>query len=212
MSQLLDASDVGTFSISFLFEEGQSLDRHTNHDHFSTLSNAECYMVLDQITHALAHLHSLSIVHDDVKPENIVWCPERRRAVLIDFGAAIDLEIVPRHFFTFSGTPSYSPPEYMTKKKGVQGDVWALGVVMLFALLFTPLPDGTWFLPGVFQEGPGRRDMLAWHERVGQLRMIAAESHPLLGLMLDPDPEARIGILAIRDYMTSKNSFLTSTE
>ena len=41
-----------------------------------------------QIVHALEYTRSLSIIHCDIKPENVLLChPERSAVKLIDFGS-----------------------------------------------------------------------------------------------------------------------------
>lgn len=83
----------------------------------------------------LAHLHSTcSLMHDDVKPENIMWDPVSRNGVLVDLGAALNHKALPDDFFNPSGTPPYAPPEYLRRRKGRAGDVWALGVTMFFCV------------------------------------------------------------------------------
>jgi len=68
--------------------------------------------VMQQIFQCLIDLHSIGLVHRDVKPANIVFCEAERRFKLIDLGAAADLR---------TGTnykpaetildPAYCPPE-----------------------------------------------------------------------------------------------------
>ena len=199
ITHLLDSSSHD-LSLTLRYEPGQSLDRSVDPLMMSTLPRPACDQLLLQMSDALAYLHSRSIVHDDVKPENIVWSSEDRRAVLIDFGAAFFLTAVgPQARSVPSGTPPYVPPEFLQRRKGEQGDVWALGVVMLFALGCVALPDGGWLLPSVFEEGEDRREMKCWLEGIERLRRAVAEKDPLVGRMLEPDPDARIGSRELRD-------------
>jgi serine/threonine protein kinase len=149
--------------------------------------------LFSQMANALRYIHANLITHDDVKPENIVWSTELRRAVLIDFGAALDYNTVPASFFNPSGTPPYVPPEFLQKIKHAKGDIWALGLVMLFALRHISLPDGGWHLPAVTAEdGPDRQRLRQWFEQIGQLRAELTTAEPLIYRMLDPDLGARI--------------------
>lgn len=143
---------------------------------------------------ALAHIHAASIVHDDVKPDNIVWSPSARAAVLIDFGAAYDYaQLGPAHF-TPSGTPPYAPPEFLRRRKGPEGDVWALGVVLLYVKGICPLPEGEWILPRALEDdGADRAEMRSWLGAVGDMRAQLAPADSVLRDMLDPDPDTRIG-------------------
>lgn len=61
----------------------------------------------------------------------------RRGAILIDFGLG-----GPAAEVSNGGSPWYIPPEYMTKKqRGPLGDIFALGVTMLWVLQKCSLPD-----------------------------------------------------------------------
>lgn len=111
--------------------------------------------------------------------------------MLIDFGAALNLALLPAGYFNPSGTPSYAPPEFLRKKKGPQGDVWALGVVMLFVWAYVKLPEGEWLLPGVWDEG-GDAEMRAWLREVTELTEKCSGKRSILGEMLKEDPEERI--------------------
>lgn len=115
-------------SITLRHELGLTLDKHINEDKYCSLSTSESHAVLRQLSSALAFIHSESIVHDAVNPENIMFTPTPSpHAVLIDFGEAFNQEIVGKDHWTLSGEPLYLPPEFLIKKKGPEGDVWALG-------------------------------------------------------------------------------------
>lgn len=65
-----------------------------------------------QILEALQQLHSIGLVHRDVKPLNIILCEKSRRLKLIDLGACADL----RQGTNFNPQeaildPLYCPPE-----------------------------------------------------------------------------------------------------
>ena len=165
----------------------------------STITRSACEVLLRQMSSALAYLHAKSIVHDDVKPDNIMWSNEQNRAVLIDFGAAFDPSSLPQKHFEPSGTPSYVSPEFLNRRKSDKGDVWALGIVILFALGIITLPSGAWFLPSVFREGKDQRQMKDWLDVIGRLTREVAEMQPLVVKMLETDPDKRISSGALRD-------------
>ncbi|KAI1842164.1 hypothetical protein JX266_011697 [Neoarthrinium moseri] len=189
-AEILDSS-LAELTITLRFEEGRSLDRHIDDRSRSTLSADDSNVVLTQMASALAHLHRRSVIHDDVKPDNIMWSSSQQRSVLIDFGAAIiDM---PEGYFNPSGTPSYAPPEFLKKRKDAKGDIWGLGVTMLFAFGYVALPDGEWLLPAVFEEGTPRREMLEWLAEVEIMKHRTERGNPLLAAMLETDLGKRIG-------------------
>jgi len=76
-------------------------------------------------------------VHNDIKPANILYSPERG-AVLCDFGLSTHTS----NPASAGGTPYYVPPEFMGGKlRGTPSDVWALGITMLYVLRKIAFPD-----------------------------------------------------------------------
>ncbi|KAL9948376.1 hypothetical protein D7B24_002555 [Verticillium nonalfalfae] len=94
--------------------------------------------ILRDVASALHYLHSRRLVHNDIKPANILYSPARG-AVLCDFG----LSTMAGGPATNGGTPFYVPPEFIgARQRGPASDVWALGVTMLYVLRRMPFPDG----------------------------------------------------------------------
>ncbi|KAF2170983.1 hypothetical protein M409DRAFT_51219 [Zasmidium cellare ATCC 36951] len=192
ISMLFD-SDFGDLSIILRRETVRSLDSWiTVHTRTCCLSVEESDVLWSQMADALAHVHAQDIIHDDVNPSNIMWDPETCKAVLIDFGAA--RYISPNCVVSFdpSGTPPYVPPEFLDKKKGVAGDVWALGATMLFVKRYIALPDGQWFLPNVFDQGQDRLELLEWFVEIQEVRRRVSGEDLLLIHALEVDLEKRI--------------------
>jgi serine/threonine protein kinase len=189
-------ADVTQLTLTLRHEPGQSLDKHVDSHGKSTLSSEDSTTLWKQISGALAHLHASSITHDDVKPDNIMWDPPTHHSVLIDFGAALNHKVLPPGWFSPSGTPSYAPPEFLQRRKGNAGDVWALGVTMLFAFGYIKLPDGEWILPHVFEQELVLEEMKSWLGEVEDWRrkVLAGKnaSDGLLAGMLEQDPDKRI--------------------
>ncbi|KJZ76110.1 hypothetical protein HIM_04566 [Hirsutella minnesotensis 3608] len=97
----------------------------------------DAWRILRDIVSALNYIHGRKLVHNDIKPANILYSPERG-AVLCDFGLSTHAANSP----TTGGTPYYVPPEFIGKKlRGAPSDVWALGVTMLYVLHKIPFPD-----------------------------------------------------------------------
>ncbi|GAA5983338.1 hypothetical protein JCM5350_003077 [Sporobolomyces pararoseus] len=85
--------------------------------------------ILSQVADALAFLHEHSIVHRDIKDENVVLDADGN-VRLIDFGSAAYVKDG-RFFDTFSGTLDFAAPEVLkgARYSGREQDVWALGVL-----------------------------------------------------------------------------------
>lgn len=93
--------------------------------------------ILHDMAGALHYIHSRNLVHNDIKPANILYSRERG-AVLCDMGMATHAT----NPATSGGTPYYVPPEFIgLKLRGAAGDVYALGVTMLFVLRRISFPD-----------------------------------------------------------------------
>jgi serine/threonine protein kinase len=101
-----------------------------------------------QTGRAICHLHSLCLIHCDIKTENVlVSCDDRLgrvNATLCDYGLCrTNNSILPKgqDVVTFS----YRAPEHMANASLVQSsvDCWSFGVLILAMLLRKPHPFGT---------------------------------------------------------------------
>ncbi len=97
-------------------------------------------MVMAQVCRALAHAHSLGILHRDVKPENIMIRSDGI-VKLTDFGIAQILDLQ-RMTVTgqLLGSPAYMSPEHVEGKPlDFRTDIFAVGIV-LYQLVAGILP------------------------------------------------------------------------
>ncbi|MFF4617223.1 WD40 repeat domain-containing serine/threonine protein kinase [Nonomuraea jabiensis] len=79
---------------------------------------------------ALTAIHQAGIVHRDLKPDNIILGPDGPR--VIDFGVA--REVGPTTSGPLMGTPQYMSPEvFQGRAATAAADLWAWGMVVLFA-------------------------------------------------------------------------------
>ncbi|KAL7713644.1 non-specific serine/threonine protein kinase [Entamoeba marina] len=106
------------------------------------LQSCEVSCIVHAILSALKYLHSLNIVHRDIKLENIMFAtyPNDFNSIrLIDFGFArkVDDDNIPSP--TEVGSLAYRSPEMITPgKHGKKVDIWALGVVAYILLSGIP--------------------------------------------------------------------------
>ncbi|KAL1838537.1 hypothetical protein VTJ49DRAFT_2535 [Mycothermus thermophilus] len=92
--------------------------------------------ILKDTASGLHYLHSLRLEHNDIKPGNILYSRERG-AVVCDMGLSSKGGAT-----TGGGTPWYVPPEFIgLRQRGPPGDVWALGIVMLYVMGKISWPD-----------------------------------------------------------------------
>lgn len=122
------------------------LDRHRRLDFLDALG------VVKQIANALDYAHSLSIIHRDVSPGNVLIEQDTMRVLLTDFGIARDSRQPITVDQKIMGTPGYWSPEHTRSSKEVThlSDIYGMGVIF-YVLLSGDLPWDE--LPG-FQEHP----------------------------------------------------------
>ena len=137
----------------------------------SPFAPSDANTILRDMSSALAYLKLEGIAHNDIKPANITYSLQRG-AVLIDFGLATHID----EPMSRGGTPWYMPPEfaYGTQSRNVSGDIWALGVTMLYVLHKIPLPDMVgkgWLIRDVMKEASdARQKMEAWLTEIEDVR------------------------------------------
>ena len=105
---------------------GDRLDRMIEGGLFSAKDTRK--IALD-VCRALYVLHSLGIVHRDVKPENILLCGDR--AVLLDLDASRTEKADRKRDTSTLGTVGYAAPEqFGISQTDGRADIYALGVTM----------------------------------------------------------------------------------
>jgi serine/threonine protein kinase len=173
---------------------GGDLRKHINEledekEHFDEEKLREIVRMLGE---ALRFLHSMSRIHRDVKPENVLYETEARQAVkLADFDMCCRYPEAEEYVVGSSivGTLGYLAPEVLSSKRySRQSDLFALGVLMHYCGTLSPP-----------KELVSSRDVTAWCEAT-QTKLAEGSSacantsfelRQAIGSLLSPSPHLR---------------------
>ncbi|MCX7514070.1 protein kinase domain-containing protein [Frateuria hangzhouensis] len=117
--------------------------------------------LVEQIASALDYAHAQGVIHQDIKPENIMLSDGWQHAKVSDFGIAErrDLRGSGKPRGEIGGTPAFMAPEHLRgERTDARSDLFSLGVV-LFWLLSGKLP---------WEETGDVRRLLAERQRLPQ--------------------------------------------
>lgn len=150
-----DFFEEGRYFLAMDWIEGRSLEDVRSAEGRPGLPFEQVIGWLGQVADALAHLHGHEppIVHQDVKPANIVITPDDR-AVLVDLGIATRRGMESRAM----GTVGFTAPEVDAGREATSlADIYSLAATA-FALLAgaPPEPGSSSYLPGLSRRA-GRR-------------------------------------------------------
>jgi serine/threonine-protein kinase PknG len=146
---------------------GQSLKQGPKED---KLPVPEAIAYLLEILPALSYLHSIGLVYNDLKPENIMLTEDQLK--LIDLGAVSRVN----SFGYLYGTPGFQAPEIVRTGPTVATDIYTVGRTLAALTLNLRTRNGR-YVDGLPDEEP----VLATHDSFGRLLRRAT----------DPDPRRR---------------------
>jgi WD40 repeat protein/serine/threonine protein kinase len=117
----------GTAYMVMEYEKGESLAQYLKHDG-PCLDQAALLRIFLPILNGLHAVHEASLLHLDIKPENI-YLREDGNPMLIDFGSARQALVGPGARQAVALTPGYAPIEQYPNggKQGPPTDVYAIG-------------------------------------------------------------------------------------
>ena len=133
---------------------------------------AEAIGFMLEILPALGYLHSIGLVYNDLKPENIMVTEEQLK--LIDLGAVSRIN----SFGYLYGTPGYQAPEIVRTGPTVQTDIYTVGRTLAALTLNLRTRKGR-YVDGLPEDDP----VLSEYDSFGRL----------LRRAIDPDPRRRFG-------------------
>ncbi|XP_055257714.1 PAS domain-containing serine/threonine-protein kinase isoform X1 [Moschus berezovskii] len=137
--KVLDVFENQGFFQLVMEKHGSGLDLFAFIDRHPSLDEPLASYIFRQLVSAVVYLRSESILHRDIKDENIVIA-EDFSIKLIDFGSAAYLERG-KLFYTFCGTIEYCAPEVLMGNpyRGPELEMWSMGVT-LYTLVFEENP------------------------------------------------------------------------
>ncbi|OBI80014.1 serine/threonine-protein kinase PknG [Mycobacterium sp. 1245805.9] len=149
---------------------GQSLRRQLKDGKSEKLPVSEAIAYLLEIMPALSYLHSIGLVYNDLKPENIMLTEEQLK--LIDLGAVSRIN----SFGYLYGTPGFQAPEIVRTGPTVATDIYTVGRTLAALTLNLRTRNGR-YVDGLPDDDP----VLKNYDSFGRLLRRAT----------DPDPRRR---------------------
>lgn len=148
------------------------------------------------IARALAAVHDAGIVHGDVKASNVALEPDGR-AILLDFGAGIDLAQTDRRSASYGSPLSTAPERLEGSDPTPASDIWSLGVLLYRLVTKGDYPFRAADLDALKEVHRQRRGD---HVTAG-LAAVPRGLRQLIESTLDPQPERRPAAAEVADRL-----------
>jgi serine/threonine-protein kinase len=135
--------------------EGESLGSRLKRR--GKLPAEEARRIMRETADALSAAHAVSVIHRDIKPDNILLEGTRGRVMVTDFGIAKAVSSTTGHTLTGAGiaigTPQFMSPEQAAGEKSIDGrsDIYSLGVVT-YQMLTGDLPFSAPTVAGILMK------------------------------------------------------------
>ena len=103
------------------------------------LDEEETRNICSQIVQGIEYLHTLGILHRDLKLGNLLLSDDRSLVKIADFGLAVRLKTFSEERNTMCGTPNYISPEIINRQPyGLASDMWSFGCIVYACLTGSP--------------------------------------------------------------------------
>jgi serine/threonine protein kinase len=166
--------------------------------------------IVKQIAAGLRAFHRLEMLHQDLKPENIML-DATGMVKVVDFGstkiAGIAEITTPIERINLLGTKNYTAPEYLLGQPGTnRSDIFSLGVIT-YELLTGKLPYGDAFEKDL---KPAQLSTLVYHPSYHYNPMVPAWLDKAIGKAVRPNPKSRYDLLSefITDISKPNSHFM----
>lgn len=118
--------------VVFNFIQGVDLYRYLSFKF--PLEQSLIKIIFLQVCEIVKYIHSINVVHRDIKLENIIFDQEEKKCSLIDWEFS---DVFPISEKNQRGSLSYAAPELVDSEHiGPENDVWALGIVLYTLLTY----------------------------------------------------------------------------
>ncbi|XP_060737627.1 obscurin [Tachysurus vachellii] len=161
-----------------------------------SVSEREVRVYIQQILEGVGYIHSMNILHLDIKTDNILMVsPDGEDLKICDFGFCQEID-PSRHQYSIYGTPEFVAPEIIHQEPVTTAtDIWSVGVVAYLCLTghcpFLGENDRATLLK--VAEG-----LLYWN--LPEIVSLSEQAQDLLHGLLQPDPKMRPSALESLDY------------
>lgn len=188
--------DQNVFLIDMDLVEGQNLLDYKGNIHFKDILYRHLLLIMKDLVEALQYLHRNGIVHNDVKPDNII-IDKNLTPVLVDMGVACSNLTLCQIDETNSGlccrgamgpVMYVSPERIKTKANFPQSDIWSMGMT------FYVVATGTYPFDLGSDPTPGKLLRALKTQEPKKLQTSNEVLNYIVNRSLDKNPVTRIGL------------------
>ena len=173
-------------------------------------SERDAALLMKSVLTGLSDLHSIGIIHCDLKPENLLFADPTEEAPIkiTDFGLSKMKGLADVHAGALVGTAQYVCPEALNKREYTTGcDVWSMGVVLYILLCGYP-PFGGKNNAETF--GYIKKGKFEFHDRYW--KNVSQDAKRLVVNMLQVDPSQRFTVNHVLNDPWIKKMTLSTSE